>query len=78
MGGTPYSLLSCSVSPRDVSPPIGVSQHVCKTPRALDVAHFTLFSCAVQDGELFLLCVVLRAHRHVVRHAKDVASPPDG
>ena len=60
IGGTPLSLLSCSVSPRDVSPPINVSQHVCKTPRALDLAHSNLISVAVQDGELFAVhCVVL-------------------
>ena len=52
---------------------------VCKTPRALDLAHSTLFSVAVQDGELVAIVgVVLRTHRNPVRHVKDSPSPPDG
>ena len=53
--------------PRDVSPPITFSERVCKTPRALDLAHSSLFSVAVQEGELFAVyCLVLCADRYVV------------
>ena len=52
---------------------------VCKTPRTLDLAHSTLFSVAVQDGELAAIVgVVLCTHRDPVRYVKDPASPPDG
>ena len=53
--------------PRDVSPPITFSERVGKTPRALDLAHSSLFSVAVQDGELAPVhCAILRADRHAV------------
>ena len=43
------------------------------------LAHSTLFSVAVQDGELAaIIGVVLCTHRDPVRHANDPASPPDG
>ena len=42
-------------------------------------AHSTLFSVAVQDGELAAVhCAVLRTNRHVVRNVEDSPSPPDG
>ena len=65
--------------PRDVSPPITFSEIVCKTPRALDLAHSALFSVAGRDGELTAIdCLVVRTHRDVARHAEDVTPPPDG
>ena len=40
--------------------------------------HSTLFSCTGQDGELAAIdCVLLRTHRHVVRHAEDPVAPAD-
>ena len=52
------------------------SERVCKTPRALEVSHSTLFSCAGQDGGLSLIhCVVLRTDRDVIRHVKDCVAP---
>ena len=42
-------------------------------------AHSSLFSHAVQDGELTPVdCPVLRADRDPIRHAQDPAPPPDG
>ena len=54
-------------SPRDVSSPITFSEKVGKTPRALDVAHSTLFSVTGQDGQLAAVVgAVFRADRYAV------------
>ena len=40
--------------------------------------HSSLFSHAVQDGELTPIdCFVLRTDRDTLRHAQDAAPPPD-
>ena len=43
------------------------------------LAHSTLISFAVQDGELAtIIGVVLCTDRHIVRYVKDPAPPSDG
>ena len=54
-------------SPRDLAPPIPFSERACKTPRALEESHSSLFSVAVQDGELVAVdCDLLDAYRDFV------------
>ena len=54
-------------SPRDLAPPITFFKPIGKTPRALEVSHSSLFSVAVQDGELaFVNRALLDAYRDFV------------
>ena len=63
-------------SPRDLSPPIPFSGQVCKTPRALEGSHSTLFSQSGQDGgNAFVNCLILDADRHPIRDVEDVVAP---
>ena len=42
-------------------------------------AHFALFSCADQDGELAAIdCVIFRADRDPVRDVEESPQPADG
>ena len=66
-------------APRDLAPPITFSERTCKSPRALEGSHSSLFSVAVQDGELAAVnCVVLRTNHDLIRHVEVVVSPPNG
>ena len=74
--GAPPRVSSCGPgSPRDLAPPIPFSERACKTPRALDVGHSTLFSHSGQDGGNSVVNrALLDADRDPVRIVEDVVA----